>query len=144
MKEDTSKKCQFKKTSGASCGAWAMKDSPYCFTHNPDMAVERKSAVLKGGLAQKKQLNLPRVDIQNPKDISKFLNKVVNELRTGKIDRRVANALGYLGGHLVKSMEVGIMEDRVVEIEKALKIKRPQEVEQEANELLGSKQSSPQ
>jgi hypothetical protein len=99
-----------------------MRDTEFCFTHNPETREARKEAVIKGGSSPKKNYNpLPPLEIGNTKDVVKLLGQTINEVRQGIIDLRVANCVGYLAGHLIKALEVADLEDRVVSIEETLK-----------------------
>ena len=106
-------------TDGRQCGAFAMDNSEFCLNHNP-LAKELKiAAVKKGGLSLKKRhsLNLQAVPIQDKQDVIPFLISVINEVRTGKIDNKTANALAYIGGMLIKAYELTDMETRLSQIE---------------------------
>jgi len=49
-----------------------MKNSRFCFTHNPETKDAKKLAVIKGGKSPKKNLNpLPPIEIYNNKDVVK-------------------------------------------------------------------------
>lgn len=108
------------------CGAYAMNDSDFCFSHNPEAKELKQLAVIKGGKVSKRSLGvlLPAVSIEEKKDVIPFLVSVINELRTGKIDNRKANALAYVGGVLIKAYELAEMEDRLEKIEKVVLEKR--------------------
>jgi len=47
-------KCVYKKTNGDRCGANSMKDSKFCFVHNPKTREEHSLAVIKRGKLSKK------------------------------------------------------------------------------------------
>lgn len=115
------RKCQFIKADGVECQAHAMKDSEYCFTHNPHMQVERQLALSKGGSAPRKAYEaLPEVKIENTKDVVNLLAMTISEVRAGTVELRVANCIGYLSGHLIKAFEIADLEMRVIKLEKTL------------------------
>ena len=119
--------CKFIKSNGKQCNANAMRNSELCFTHNPETKEAKKEAVVRGGKSPKKNYNpLLPVKIEDSSGVVKLLVKTINEVRTGEIDLRVANCLGYLSGHLIKAMEVSDIEKRVEEIEKQLEERRNQ------------------
>jgi len=41
--------CTYIKTDNSQCQAHAMKESQFCFTHNPNTQEERRLAVIRGG-----------------------------------------------------------------------------------------------
>ena len=91
-----------------------MKNSEFCFTHNPDTRELREAAVSLGGKTPKKNLNpLPPVEINSSKDVIRLLVTTINEVRSGVIDLRVANCVGYLSGHLIKAFEVGDITEKI-------------------------------
>ena len=117
------KKCQFIKSDGQGCMANAMKESGYCFTHNPLMETERQLALSKGGSAPRKAYEaLPEVKIENTKDVVNLLSMTISEVRAGKVELRVANCIGYLSGHLIKAFEMSDFEERIDRIEKSLSV----------------------
>lgn len=112
------KKCQFVKSDGQECMAHPMKDSDFCFTHNPEMEAERRLAVSNGGSAPRKAYEaLPEVKIQNAKDVATLLSMTISEVRAGTVELRVANCIGYLSGHLLKAFEISDLEGRLKEVE---------------------------
>lgn len=116
-------KCQFTKQNGEKCQADAMKDSQYCYLHNPDIPEEeKKQNQAKGGKGNLVKINkpLPPVRINTPYDVVTFLTETINQVRSGELDVRVANALAYLAGHLIKALEVSEVDKRVSTIERII------------------------
>lgn len=106
--------CKFIKENSEQCQANAMKNSEFCFTHNPDTEELRQAAVSLGGKTPKKNLNpLPPVEINSSKDVIRLLVTTINEVRSGDIDLRTANCVGYLSGHLIKAFEVGDITEKI-------------------------------
>lgn len=115
------RKCQFVKSDGDGCRANAMRDSEFCFTHNPATEEERASAVSRGGSSPRKVYEpLPEVKIENTNDVVNLLSTTISEVRAGKVELRVANCIGYLSGHLIKAFEISNLEERVRKLEKTL------------------------
>mgnify|MGYP000274071034 CR=1 FL=1 len=118
MKQAT--RCKFEKD-GKQCQAWAMTDSEFCFTHDPNKRKERALAHAKGGMTPKRNYKpLPPVELIDNKGVVNLLAQTINEVRRGKIDLRVANCIGYLSGHLIKALEISELEDRVEKIERVI------------------------
>ena len=103
-----------------------MRDSQFCFTHNPETKKAKKEAVIRGGKSPKRNRNpLLPVELTDSKSVASLLARTINEVRVGEIDLRVANCVGYLAGHLIKALEVSDLEKRIEGIEKTIK-ERPE------------------
>lgn len=115
------KKCKEVKDDGTACKAWAQAEKDYCLMHDPEMEEEHKLICQKGGQTPKRNFNpLPVVKLDEPKDVVNLLADTINKVRTGEIDLRVANCIGYLSGHLTKAFEVTQLHQRVELIEKVV------------------------
>ena len=98
-----------------------MKDSEFCFTHNPEASEAKYQAVVKGGSSPKKNYSpLAPVVISDSNSVVKLLATTINEVRKGEIDLRVANCIGYLSGHLIKALEVSEIGNRMETIERVI------------------------
>lgn len=113
-------RCEFIKPNGEQCRADAMNNSRFCFSHNPETKEAKKEAVKRGGLAKKNRLNLLPVKIKTIKDVISLLEDTVNRLRGGEVEPRLANAVGYLAGHMIKGLEKSDLEERLEKLEKAV------------------------
>lgn len=117
------KRCQFKKPDGTQCEAWAMRNSNYCFLHNPDISEEEKKAIQsKGGQANKIKVSEPLlpIKINQGKDVVLLLEDTINQVRAGEMDLKVANCIGYLAGHLIRAFEVSDLQNKVEMIERLI------------------------
>ena len=56
----------------------------------------------------------------NSQDVANLLGESINQLRRGQLDPRVANAMGYLAGILLRALEQGPMEERLAHLEAIL------------------------
>jgi len=124
---ETKKKCSFIKPDGERCEAWAMRDSDFCYLHNPDISdKEKKEIQSRGGQANKIRVLEPLepITLKQGGDVILLLEDTINKVRTGEIDLKVANCIGYLAGHLLKAIENTKLEDRVEIIERAIFKKR--------------------
>jgi hypothetical protein len=90
--------CHHKKRDGQRCGAPALTGQTRCAMHaQPGRAAELGS---KGG--RRRAICSPGElrEFETPKtaaDLRELLAESIIEIRAGKLDPRVANALGYLG-----------------------------------------------
>ncbi|MFH1694521.1 MAG: hypothetical protein ABH880_02090 [Patescibacteria group bacterium] len=85
------------------------------------MAERKRLATQKGGMATRKILKpLSYVEVENLRDVVDLLATTINEVRTGLVEIRTANCIGYLSGHLIKAFEVAELEFRISRIEVAM------------------------
>jgi hypothetical protein len=110
--------CHHKKRDGKRCGASALKGQTRCAMHaQPGRAAEIGS---KGG-RRRSIYNLGDLrDFAAPKtaaDLRELLAESIIEIRAGKLDPRVANALGYLGASYLRALEVSEVEARLDALE---------------------------
>ncbi len=101
-----------------------MRNSDYCYLHNPEISQEEKlEAQTRGG--QNRSLKvyqpLPPVRIEKTSDIMKLLTDTINQVRQGELDCRIGNTIGYLAGVAIKAYETSELEERLERIELAIK-----------------------
>ena len=116
-------KCTFTKENNKSCNANAMRTSKYCYLHNPEISEEEKFNVQSTGgkgNAIKVFEPLESMKIQEPSDVVLLLADTINRVRTGEIDLRVANCIGYLSGHITKALEIADLEKRIEVVERVV------------------------
>lgn len=116
-------RCAFINENDQQCRGYAIKDSEYCLSHDPDMEEMRIDRARKGGASEsyeKLNLNLPPLTITNSSDIVQGLLVLVNEVRTGQIPPRVATTIGYLLGIALKAYEITEVEQKVERIEQVI------------------------
>jgi hypothetical protein len=118
--------CKFKNNQEKQCSANAVKDSQYCFFHDKDNEKQRKLAQSKGGKANLIAVKdpLPPMPIANVQDVLGLLEDTVNRVRTGELDVKIGNCIGFLSGHLIRAFEVTSIANRVEIIEQAIFEKR--------------------
>ena len=120
--------CAAKTASGSRCRAAALDGSRYCFFHDPDRATERRAAQVAGGrqgTVKTLASDVPDVDIASGQDVVRLLSGTINDVRKGRMDPRIANAVGYLANVLLKAVDQGDVEARLALLESAVMIKRP-------------------
>ncbi len=116
-----SKRCKEVKDDGTDCNAWAQAEKDYCLMHDPEMEEEHKLICKKGGMTPKRNFNsLPEIELKEASDVIALLSDTINKVRTGELDLRVANCIGYLSGHLIKAFEVTQLHQRIELIEKVV------------------------
>lgn len=120
-------KCEFIKTDGTQCEAHAIKDSEFCYFHNPDISDEEKrEAQSNGGKTKALRINepLPDIILAKPDDAILLIADTIRRVRAGELDIRTANCLGFLSDKLLKAFEVAKLNDQVEFLEQVLKEKK--------------------
>ena len=120
-------KCEFIKDNGEKCEAHAIKDSEFCYFHNPDISDEEKrQAQSNGGKTKALTLKdpLPELVLAKPEDAVLLIADTISRVRAGTLDIRTANCLGFLADKLFKALEVAKLNDRVEIIERVILEKR--------------------
>ena len=115
--------CKSIKPDGTQCNANAMSGADYCYTHNPDISDEEKrEAKQRGGQNRAVAISepLPPLAIAEPNDAVLLIVDTISRVRSGELDIRVANCLGFLTDKLLKAFEVSKLNDRVEIIERVI------------------------
>jgi hypothetical protein len=112
----TDKRCKFVKPNGEQCQSWAINGSDYCFWHSSKK--KGKAASSKGGRqGKRKVVDKSDLSLRSLNEVVELLELTINEVRTGKIDVRIANSVGYLGGILIKALENSDLDERLSKLE---------------------------
>jgi hypothetical protein len=111
-------------TNGTPCRATPQNGSPFCFLHDPNKAEEQRRAHQAGGstrAAKVRSAETPPKDINSFADVKGLLSDTIHQVRTGVLDPKVANCVGYLSGILLKAIEVGDIEGRLAAVEASVR-----------------------
>lgn len=114
--DDTFQKCVQVKTDGRSCQANAITGSKFCFFHDPAKGEDRKRAQANGGKGNKSvalPFETPDIPLKTTGDVIALLGRTINEVRCGRIDPKIANAIGYLSGIFIKTQEQEGLEKKI-------------------------------
>lgn len=63
---------------------------------------------------------LSALSLKNVRAVADMLEETINNVRQGRIDLRVSNAIGFLSGILLKALEKGPVEERLSHLEAIL------------------------
>jgi hypothetical protein len=117
------RRCAAKTRSGAPCKARALPGKRHCLFHSGDPADRRtrEQARKEGGRQRsRKACTLPasagNLPLTGVPDVVKLLALTINQVRTGELDVKVANCVGYLAGVLLKALEGGELAREVEEL----------------------------
>ena len=120
----------FQKPDGTSCQAYRMKDSDRCFLHRPEPEVRERALVAqrRGGQANiivvgegVQDIGWPKqIHLRRPRDVRRFVSRVMNEVRAGKVEPGLANSLFVGANVLLKTFDAEAIE-RLEALEQAAK-----------------------
>jgi len=121
LEHSASRRCAHVHPSGRPCGGFAVSGSKYCFAHAPEQAEKRDAARRRGGQAGKVAV-LPASDlpVRSLNDVVGLVEATINEVRCGRVDVRVANAVGVLANVAIKAIQQGELERRLELLESVL------------------------
>lgn len=118
-------KCIFEKSDKTRCKAEAIIGDVFCFWHSKNTKSKREIALSEGGQSPKRNYGRDdEISISDTKDVLKLIEQTINDLRGNKTSTRIANAIGYLAGIALKTIEQGEIQKRLEVLEYALKIRK--------------------
>jgi hypothetical protein len=127
--------CRQTKRDGARCRAKTLVGKKFCALHaEPGRAAEIGR---KGG---HRRAQYPMDDLKEfaaPKtasDLRDLLAESIIEIRSGRLDPKIANALGYLGASYLRALEVSDIESRMDALEAAQRAERRMILQSTANQ----------
>ena len=125
MAAPSSRQCEHVKPDGERCRAAAMHGSAYCFFHDPEQADKRRGAQQAGGRERCRPMLIAspageEAPLERVQDVAELLSDTIHQVRRGDLEPRVANAVGYLAGTLLKALQAGELEERVEQLERLL------------------------
>jgi hypothetical protein len=113
--------CKARTKAGGACQAPAVERG-LCFFHaHPEkLAALGRQGGKKNRHGKLADCSLLQIPLKSIGDVSGLLEETINEVRRGQLEPRVANAMGYLTSVLLRSLEQGLVEERLAKIEAAL------------------------
>jgi len=121
MDED---QCGFVKEDGTTCQARKIHGSDYCFFHDPARAGERAVARRNGGRRGRAVVlapDTPACMVKDAGQVIDLLGQTINQVRTGALDPRIGNCMGYLAGIILKAVELSSLEERLTALESVIR-----------------------
>lgn len=115
--------CKANTVAGDPCQARPMQGNDYCYLHSPTVSEDEKhDARSRGG--KENQITVispqPPLKLTSAKDAIVLLEETINGVRSGIIDVKIANCLGFLTDKLLKAYEVAELSDKVEIMERFL------------------------
>lgn len=118
--------CAARRHDNSPCDATPQVGSRFCFFHDPDREDDRRHARQAGGRERSRpaavlDVQTPSPPLRSVSDVTGLLSDTIHQVRTGHLDPKVANCVGYLSGILLKAIEVGQIEERLAAMEAVLR-----------------------
>ena len=107
--------CSGIRADGGRCKAQAITGSEYCFNHHPDYEQQRRQRASRGG--KRGGRGRPQAELT---DIKERLRAMVEDVRTGAMDRADANVCGQLYNTLIRAVSVEVKVREMLEFEARL------------------------
>jgi len=111
-------RCKATRKDGQPCTASAVSDG-FCIGHCPQAMEARR----KGGRNSSKQARLDAMLPARLRPVLGLLEKGVKEVYDGSLEPKKAHAMASLAGALVKVMEAGVFEERLLKLERQMEEK---------------------
>lgn len=120
--------CKAIRKDGGRCQAQATSDGDYCFFHDEARKAEARSAQVRGGQQRTRSVLDPAAltqwrqpgTVPSPDDVLLLLADTIDEVKTGQLDPKVANSVGYLVGVMLKALEYDALNERLAALEAAV------------------------
>jgi hypothetical protein len=121
--------CAYIRPNGRQCGGFAVNGSRLCFAHDPAQAPKRDDARRRGGSAGRiAPLPESTLTVRTMSDVLELMETTINDVRAGRVDVRIANAIGYLANVSVKVIQQTDIETRLQALESVLEPERARAV----------------
>ena len=116
--------CESTRADGEPCGAVPRPGRSFCAFHDPECHTERNAGRRRGGLERSRARavlpdSAPPTILHTTRDVCELLAQTIDDVRTGRLDPKIANTVGYLAGVMVRALQVGELEDRLAALESA-------------------------
>ena len=112
----------------AACRAARLRESDYCFWHDPDHADEAAEAPRLGGLRRRRESVVTgtyAIDgLGSTRDIRRLLEIAVTDTLSLENSIARSRALAYLAQAALRLLETGELADRVGQLEAAMRQRR--------------------
>ena len=115
------RRCAHVHPSGKACGGYAVAGGDRCFAHDAGQAAARDEARRRGGRAGRPAA-LPRSDapVRSLDDVVALIEATINDVRSGRLDVKLGNCVGYLANVALKAIAQADLEARLAALEAVL------------------------
>ena len=120
--------CQYVKDDGEQCRAVPLKESDYCYMHDPGVALERAEARKLGGLRRRREKVVSEAyewgGLSAVEGIRRILEIAITDTLGLENSVNRSRTLGYLASLGLRALEVGELEERVAMLETLMRDRR--------------------
>lgn len=122
-------RCQHVRRDGERCKANSMRNSPFCFFHDPSKANHRAAARRAGGIERSRRAAVlppgaPERPLQSSGELADLLRDMINWTLRGELDFKISYSVGYLLNIYTKVLEQHQIERRLAALEAIVKQRR--------------------
>ena len=112
-------RCSGARRDGTACQAppHAVGADGFCWAHSPTKREERRAARAKGGRNRADAARLDRLLPSTLRPMITLLLGALNEVHRGELDPKAAGAMAALAGAITRAYSVGVLEERVAQLE---------------------------
>jgi hypothetical protein len=101
-----------------------MKDSEYCYVHNPAISEDKKrEGRIKGGSRKKSiiqfKLESDIIKLETIQDVKIFLSNMINSILKSELDIKTATGVNYIIQSIIKIIQLDELEKRLKRLEDA-------------------------
>ena len=115
-------RCKATTTAGDPCSAQPVRESGWCYWHDPAREGERRANRRKGGEARSNRARLRKHyagEVLTLREVQGLLSKLLKDVTEGRTEPGVASAGASVARAIAAVAQVGDMEERLTELERA-------------------------
>lgn len=120
VRPSNAKQCRGLRKDGQRCTAPALTSSPYCFSHDPELAEKRAQARRKGGQHRSNVARLRGLVPPRLVEVYDVLERALREVHDGELEPKAASAMASIARAMVAVVTAGELEERVRSLEAAV------------------------
>ncbi len=116
---DEARRCTATRRDGSHCAAppSAIGENGFCWAHDPDKREARRAARAKGGRQRATSARAEKLLPSHMRPVLGAVLAAIRDVRAGAITPAQASAIASLAGAAVKVYQVGLLEERIADLE---------------------------
>jgi hypothetical protein len=116
-------RCEFTKPGGVPCQARALPGERFCYFHHPDREESRQDARRRGAQTRNRKPDhgpVEELPLGTVREVVAMLGRTINDVRCGRCEAKVGNAVACLTGQLLAALRGADFEERLAAMERRL------------------------